>query len=120
MSSHCHLLVKICRKLLSLFIKCLLLHVTTHKMSNLVDTYNTYIEYIEEASFCGLTMRSNALERYPTCRGSKVVEIRECVTHHKVLILELNNYLLTRLVILDVVVMKLDTIFSCFTEPVGS
>jgi hypothetical protein len=32
----------------------------------LLDTYKTYIEYIEEASFCGLTMRSNALERHPT------------------------------------------------------
>jgi hypothetical protein len=30
-----------------------LLHVPTHKMPNLLDTYNTYIEYIyiEEASF---------------------------------------------------------------------
>jgi hypothetical protein len=28
-----------------------------------------YIEYIEEASFCGLTMRSSALERHPTRRG---------------------------------------------------
>jgi hypothetical protein len=29
--------------------------VPTRKMPNLLDTYNTYIEYIEEASFCGLT-----------------------------------------------------------------
>jgi hypothetical protein len=43
----------------------LLLHVTTRKMPNLLDIYNTYIEYIKEASFCGLTMRSSALERYP-------------------------------------------------------
>jgi hypothetical protein len=35
----------------------------------LLDTYNMYIEYIEEASFYELTMRSNALERHPTCRG---------------------------------------------------
>jgi hypothetical protein len=33
-----------------------LLHVLTRKISNLLDTYNTHIEYIEEASFCGLTM----------------------------------------------------------------
>jgi hypothetical protein len=33
------------------------------------DTYNTHIKYIEEASFSGLTMRSGALERYPTHRG---------------------------------------------------
>jgi hypothetical protein len=42
------------------------LHVPTHKMPNLLNTYNTYIE---EASFYGLKMRSSALERYPTCRG---------------------------------------------------
>jgi ribosome biogenesis protein Nip4 len=29
----------------------LLLYVPTRKMPNLLDTYNTYIEYIEEASF---------------------------------------------------------------------
>jgi hypothetical protein len=34
-----------------LFIKNLLLHVATHKISNLLDTYNMYIEYIEEANF---------------------------------------------------------------------
>jgi hypothetical protein len=28
-----------------------------------------YIEYIEEASFCGLIIRSSALERYPMRRG---------------------------------------------------
>jgi hypothetical protein len=43
----------------------LLLHMPTRKMPNLL---NTYIEYIEEASFYGLTMRSSALERYPTAR----------------------------------------------------
>jgi hypothetical protein len=47
----------------------LLLHVSTQKMPNLLDTYNTYIEYIEEASFCGLTMRNNVLERHPMRRG---------------------------------------------------
>jgi hypothetical protein len=31
--------------------KSLLLHVNTRKIPNLLDTYNTYIEYIEEASF---------------------------------------------------------------------
>jgi hypothetical protein len=31
--------------------KSLLLDVSTRKMSNLLDTYNTYIENIEEASF---------------------------------------------------------------------
>jgi hypothetical protein len=36
------------------FMKSLLLHVPTHKMPNLLDTYNTYIEYIEEASFTDL------------------------------------------------------------------
>jgi hypothetical protein len=55
----------------------------------------------------------------------KVVEVRECddkdvVTHHKVAILELNNYVLTRLVILDIVVMKVDTILTCFTELIDS
>jgi hypothetical protein len=55
----------------------------------------------------------------------KVIEIRECddkyvVTHQKVAILELNNYFLTHPVILDVVVMKLDTILNCFMKPVGS
>jgi hypothetical protein len=44
----------------------LLLHVPTHKMPNLLDAYNTFIE---EASFYGLTMRSTSLEKYPTCRG---------------------------------------------------
>jgi hypothetical protein len=34
----------------------------------LLDTYKMYIE---EASFCGLIMRSSALERHPTHRGSK-------------------------------------------------
>jgi hypothetical protein len=34
-------------------------------MPKILDTYNTYIEYIEEASFYGLTMRSSALERHP-------------------------------------------------------
>jgi hypothetical protein len=49
--------------------KSLLLHVPIHKMPNLLNTYKTYIEYIEEASFCGLTMRSSALERHPTESG---------------------------------------------------
>jgi hypothetical protein len=47
-------------------------------MPNLLDTYNTYIEYIEEARSCGLTMQSSALERYPTCEVEKVLDIREC------------------------------------------
>jgi hypothetical protein len=38
-------------------------------MLNLLDTYNTYIEYIEKASFCGLIMRNNTLERHLTHRG---------------------------------------------------
>jgi hypothetical protein len=46
------------------FIKSLLLHV--RKMPNLLDIYNMYIEYIEEASFCRPTKRSSTLERYPT------------------------------------------------------
>jgi hypothetical protein len=38
--------------------KSLLLHVPTYKILNLLDVYNTYIEYIyiKEASFYGLTM----------------------------------------------------------------
>jgi hypothetical protein len=68
-SSHRNLRVKICRRLLSCFMKSLLLHVPTRKMPNLLDIYNTYIKYIEEASFCGLPMRTSALERHPTCRG---------------------------------------------------
>jgi hypothetical protein len=52
-----------------LFYEELLLHVPTRKMSNLLDTYNTYIEYIEKASFCGLTIRSGALARHPTHQG---------------------------------------------------
>jgi hypothetical protein len=55
----------------------------------------------------------------------KVVQIRECdnkdvITHQKVVILVLNNYVLIRLVILDVVVMKLNTMFSCLMELVDS
>jgi hypothetical protein len=50
-NSHHHLWIKIYRRLLSLFMTSLLLHMPTHKMPNLLDTYNTYIEYIEEASF---------------------------------------------------------------------
>jgi hypothetical protein len=68
LSSHRYLRVKVCR-LLALFIKSKLLHVPTSKMPNLLDTYNTYIEYIKEASFCRLTMRSSALDRYLTRRG---------------------------------------------------
>jgi hypothetical protein len=53
------------------------------------------------------------------------MEIGECdnkdvVTHQKVEILDLKNYFLTRLVILDVVVIKLDTILTCFMELVGN
>jgi hypothetical protein len=59
-SSHRHLRVKKCRRLLSYFMKSLLLHVPTRKMPNLLDMCNMYIEYIEEASFCGLTMQSSA------------------------------------------------------------
>jgi hypothetical protein len=75
LSSHCHLWVKICRRLLSLFIMSLLLHVATHKMPNLLDTYNTYIK---QASFYGITMRSSVLERYQCVEVEKVVEIGEC------------------------------------------
>jgi hypothetical protein len=55
----------------------------------------------------------------------KVVLIRECddkdvVTHQKVVILVLNNYVLIHLVLLDVVVMKLDTILICLVELVDS
>jgi hypothetical protein len=50
----------------SFFMTSLLLHVPTHKMPNLLDTYNTYIE---ETSFGGLAIRSNALERYLTHQG---------------------------------------------------
>jgi hypothetical protein len=70
-SSHHYLWVKICRRLLSYFMKSLLLHVPICKIPNLLDTYNTYIEYIEKASFCGLTMWSSALKGHPTHRGSK-------------------------------------------------
>jgi hypothetical protein len=66
-SSRRHLQVKISRRLISHFMKSLLLHVPTCKMPNLLDTYNMYIEYIEEASFCGLTMRNSAIERHRTC-----------------------------------------------------
>jgi hypothetical protein len=45
----------------------LLLHVPTRKMSNLLDTCKTYIEYIEEASFYGLCEVAN--ERYLTHQG---------------------------------------------------
>jgi hypothetical protein len=38
------------------FIASLLLHVPICKMSNLLDTCKTYIEYIEEVSFYGLIM----------------------------------------------------------------
>jgi hypothetical protein len=83
-SSRRHLHVKMCRRLLSLFMMSLLLHVRTHKMPNLLDTYNTYIEYIEEASFCRLTMRSK--RDIQPIKVERVVDIRECddkdvVTH---------------------------------------
>jgi hypothetical protein len=45
-SSHRYLWVKISRRLLSCSMKSLLLHVPTCKILNLLDTYNTYIEYI--------------------------------------------------------------------------
>jgi hypothetical protein len=45
------------------FIKSLMLHVPTRKMSYLLDTYNIYIK---KASFCGLTMQISILERYQT------------------------------------------------------
>jgi hypothetical protein len=41
---------------LFLFMKILLLHAPTRKMPNLLDTCKMYIEYIEEVSFCGLTI----------------------------------------------------------------
>jgi hypothetical protein len=50
------------------FMKSLLLHVPTWKMSNLLDTYNMHIEYIKEASFYGLIMQSSVLEKHPTHR----------------------------------------------------
>jgi hypothetical protein len=55
----------------------------------------------------------------------KIIQIEECddkdvVTHQRVAILELNNYFLTCLVILDAVVMKLHTILICITELVSS
>jgi hypothetical protein len=55
------------------------------------------------------------------CRGGKVVRIEEwddkdALTQHKVTILELNNYILTHLVILYVVVMKPDTILTYFMK----
>jgi hypothetical protein len=55
----------------------------------------------------------------------KAVQIRECddtdaVTHKKVVILELNNYVLIHLKILDVVDMMLHTILTYLTELVGS
>jgi hypothetical protein len=54
-----------------------------------------------------------------------IVEIVECdnkdvATHQKVEILVLNNYVLICLVILNVVVMKLDTILTCLTELVDN
>jgi hypothetical protein len=67
-----------------------------------------------------------AHERYiQHVEGEKVIQIRECddkdaVTQQKVVILELNHYIFTLLVILDVVVMKLDTISTCIMELVGS
>jgi hypothetical protein len=103
----------------------LLFHVPTCKMSNLLDTCNTYSEYIEEAIFVDFqceTVHERDIQRIEV---EKIVEIGEyddkyVITHQKVAIIELNNYFLTHLVILDVLVMKLDTIFSCFIELVGS
>jgi hypothetical protein len=67
-----------------------------------------------------------AHKRYIQCvEVEKVKQIRECDdkdvdTNQKVVILELNNYISTHLVILDVVVMCLDTIVTCFMELVDS
>jgi hypothetical protein len=51
--------------------KSLLLHVPTHKTPNLLDICKMYIEYIKEASFCALTMRSSAQEIYTMRQGRK-------------------------------------------------
>jgi hypothetical protein len=67
-----------------------------------------------------------AHERYIQClEVEKIIEIRDyddkdAITHQKKAILILNNYVLTHLVILDVVVLKLHTISTCVTELVGS
>jgi hypothetical protein len=55
----------------------------------------------------------------------KVVEIGECdekdaVIHQKVAILVRHHYVLTRLVIIDVVLMKVDTRLTCDTELIDS
>jgi hypothetical protein len=57
--------------------------------------------------------------------GEKVIQIRECddkdaITQQKVVLHVLNHYIFPRLVILDVVVMKFDTISTYFMELVGS
>jgi hypothetical protein len=54
-----------------------------------------------------------------------VIEIRECdekevVAHQKVMILVRHKYDYTTLVILDVVVMKVNTRLTCFMELVDS
>jgi hypothetical protein len=59
LNSRHHLRVKICWRLVSLFMASLLLHVPTCKMINLLDTCTTYIKYIEVASFSRLITRSN-------------------------------------------------------------
>jgi hypothetical protein len=94
-------------------------------MSNLLDTCNTYSEYIEEAIFVDFQCEAVHERDIQRVEVEKIVEIGEyddkyVIAHQKVAIIELNNYFLTHLVILDVVVMKLDTIFSCFIELVGS
>jgi hypothetical protein len=65
-------------------------------------------------------------KRYIQCiEGEKVIQIGECdnknvVTQQKVVLLVLNHYIFAHLLILDVVVMKFDTILTCFTELVGT
>jgi hypothetical protein len=54
-----------------------------------------------------------------------VTEIRECdekevIAHQKVMILVRHKYAYTTLVILDVVVMKVNTRLTCFMELIGS
>jgi hypothetical protein len=65
-------------------------------------------------------------ERYiQRVEGENVIQIGECdnkdaVIQQKVVILELNNYILTHFLILDVVVRKLNTILTYFTQLVSS
>jgi hypothetical protein len=65
-------------------------------------------------------------ERYIQCvMREKLIQIGECddkdvVAQQKVVILKLNHYIFTHLIILRVVLMKLDTMLTCFTELVNS